>query len=69
MNDWCQIENVWVDDNIRKYRCPECNKRLIPMEVINRFSGEFIGFKLPPHKTKGHKIKKLKLKSSKRRPK
>ena len=66
-SDWCQFKNVWLDDSTRKYRCPECNKRLTPMEITDRFSGEFIGYNLPPHKTKGHKIKRLKSRSSKRR--
>lgn len=66
MSEWCTGE-AWFDDNDKKYRCPVCNKRLKPMDVIGRFSGEFVGYKLPPHKVKGHKIKKLKSRSSKRR--
>jgi hypothetical protein len=57
MNDWCDQQD-WVPDGDRIYRCTKCGKRLYPRE--RQENGEFLGWQLPPHKTKGHKIKAIK---------
>jgi hypothetical protein len=57
MDDWCDQQD-WVPDGDRVYRCTKCGKRLYPRE--RQEAGEFLGWQLPPHKTKGHKIKVIK---------
>jgi len=57
MDDWCDQED-WVPDGDRIYRCTKCGKRLYPRE--RQENGEFLGWQLPPHKTKGHRIKAIK---------
>jgi len=57
MNDWCDQQD-WVRDGGRIYRCTKCGKRLYPLE--RQKHGEFLGWQLPPHKIKGHKIKAIK---------
>jgi hypothetical protein len=56
MDDWCDQED-WVPDGVRVYRCTKCGKRLYPRE--RQEHGEFLGWQLPPHKNKGHKIKAI----------
>jgi len=57
---WCE-QRDWVPDGDRYYRCSSCNKRLWPKETFC-VGGEFIGYRLPKHKVKGHKIKAMKAK-------
>jgi hypothetical protein len=57
-DDWCEQED-WVPDGDRIYRCSKCRKRLHPRKIFAD-DGEIRGFRLPPHKRKGHKIKALK---------
>jgi hypothetical protein len=57
-DDWCDQED-WVSDGDRIYRCSKCRKRLHPRKIFGE-DGELAGFRLPPHKTKGHKIRALK---------
>jgi hypothetical protein len=58
--EWCpQLD--WVPDGRRRYRCSACNRRLFP-RMIHGNNGEFEGWRLPPHKPKGYKIKKRKKK-------
>jgi len=57
MNDWCDQQD-WVPDGDRIYRCTKCGKRLCPRE--RQEDGKFLGWQLPPHKTKAHKIKAIK---------
>lgn len=57
-DDWCHQEDL-VSDGDRIYRCSSCGKRLHPRRMFGD-DGEVAGFKLPPHKTKGHKIKAIK---------
>jgi hypothetical protein len=54
-NDWCDQEDR-VPDGDRIYRCSKCRKRLHPRKMFGN-DGEVTGFRLPPHKTKGHKIR------------
>jgi len=57
---WCPDES-WVKSIVvrKRVRCPTCNKRLLPREVYDpvSFGIEFIGFKIPPHKTAVKKTK------------
>jgi len=62
MDDWCDQED-WVPDGDRVYRCTKCGKRLYPRE--RQEQGEFLGWQLPPHKTKGHRIKAIKARQHK----
>ena len=57
-DNWCGQEDS-VPDGDRIYRCSKCRKRLRPRKVFGD-DGEITGFQLPPHKTKGHKIRTLK---------
>jgi hypothetical protein len=57
VDDWCDQED-WVPEGSRVHRCSKCGKRLYPRE--RQEDGEFLGWQLPPHKTKGHKIKAIK---------
>jgi hypothetical protein len=57
-DDWCDQEDR-VPDGDRIYRCCKCRKRLHPRKILGD-DGEVTGFRLPPHKRKGHKIKALK---------
>jgi hypothetical protein len=53
---WCpQLD--YVADGKRYYRCSICNRRLWPRTVLRQDS-ELAGWRLPPHKPKGYKIKK-----------
>lgn len=54
--EWCP-ERDWVPDGRRRYRCSACNRRLFP-RLVPGDGGEFQGWRLPPHKPKGYKIKK-----------
>jgi hypothetical protein len=72
--DYCQYTDGrlamdWVADGDRYYRCSVCNKRLLPKEVMSHFGTEFIGWRLPRHKPKGHKIAKIKARQHKMRRK
>ena len=58
IDDWCPARD-WVDDNQRMYRCSECNKRLFPREEWGMLE-RFLGYRLPPHKKKGWKIRRAK---------
>lgn len=53
-DDWCYTQDIVYDDKI--HRCSACGKRLKPME----YGYLDYMFKLPPHKKKGHKIRKKK---------
>lgn len=57
MNDWCDQQDR-VRQGGRIYRCTKCGKRLFPRE--REEDGEFIGWQLPRHKSKGHKIRAIK---------
>jgi hypothetical protein len=56
--DWCDQEDSVLDGD-RIYRCTKCGKRLHLRKMFGD-DGDVTGFSLPPHKTKGHKIKALK---------
>ncbi len=58
MDDWCDQHDV-VSYGDRIYRCSKCGKRLHPRRIFDE-NGEQAGWRLPPHKEKGHKIKALK---------
>lgn len=62
-DDWCHQEDT-VPDGDRIYRCSKCRKRLHPRKILGQ-EGEVTGFRLPPHKKKGHKIKALKARQRK----
>jgi hypothetical protein len=62
MDDWCDQED-WVPDGSRVYRCTKCGKRLYPRE--RQEQSEFVGWQLPPHKTKGHRIRTIKARQHK----
>jgi len=48
---WCPDQS-WVQIKERKrVRCPTCNRRLLVREQYC-VGGEFVGFKIPPHKTR-----------------
>jgi len=64
-DDWCDKRD-WVDDMERKYRCSECNKRLLPREVRSVLE-RLEGYRLPRHKKKGWKIKRAKARKHGRR--
>ncbi len=50
--DWCSDDSGFLKiDKRKRVRCPTCNRRLLPMEVRAWIDGDFIGFKLPGHKT------------------
>jgi hypothetical protein len=53
-NNWCDTQDVVWGEKI--HRCSSCRKRLKPMNP----RGMQIQWKLPPHKKKGHKIRKKK---------
>jgi hypothetical protein len=53
---WCPQQD-WVADGRRYYRCSDCNRRLWP-KMVYWPDGEFEGWRLPPHKPKGYKIRK-----------
>ena len=58
MDEWCdQQDVVSAGDGI--YRCSKCGKRLHPRKIFGG-DGELAGWRLPPHKKKGHKIKAIK---------
>jgi hypothetical protein len=58
VDDWCEQEDA-VPDGDRIYRCSKCGKRLHPRKIF-RSDGELVGWRLPPHKKKGHKIRAIK---------
>ena len=50
--EWCEGADTWVEQSKRKIvRCPVCNKRLLT-RTIYCVGGEFVGYKIPPHKEK-----------------
>ena len=54
--EWCRYEEIiYTDNKNKKYRCPECGRRLNLMETKTS-----IYLKFPPHKKKGYKIKRKK---------
>ena len=55
-----------VPDGNRIYRCSKCGKRLHPRKIFE-IDGELAGWRLPPHKKKGHKIRAIKDRQRKRR--
>lgn len=63
MNDWCDQKDD-VADGDRIYRCTKCGKRLHARRVFDE-NGDPVGWQLPPHKEKGHKIRALKKESKK----
>jgi hypothetical protein len=65
MNDWCDQQDS-VPDGDRIYRCSKCGKRLHPRQIFGS-DGEPAGWRLPPHKKKGHKLRAIKERQSKRR--
>jgi hypothetical protein len=58
MDDWCDQQDT-VSDGDRIYRCSKCGKRLYPRKIFGS-EGELAGFRLPPHKKKGHRIMAIK---------
>ena len=58
MDDWCDQQES-VPDGDRIYRCSKCGKRLHPRKIFGS-DGELAGWRLPPHKKKGHKIRAIK---------
>ena len=54
MDEWCGQQD-FVPDGDRIYRCSKCGKRLHPRKIFG-IDGELEGWRLPPHKKKGHKI-------------
>jgi len=65
MTDWCDQED-WVPEGDRIYRCSKCGKRLHPRKMYGP-DGELTGWRLPPHKVKGHKIRAAKARQQKTR--
>lgn len=65
MDDWCDQQDLVPDGN-RIYRCSKCGKRLHPRAIFGG-EGDLEGWRLPPHKKKGHKIKALKQRQHKMR--
>ncbi len=63
MDDWCDQQES-VPDGDRIYRCTKCGKRLHPRKTFGS-DGALAGWRLPPHKKKGHKIRALKDRQSK----
>jgi hypothetical protein len=63
MTDWCEQED-WVSEGDRVYRCSKCGKRLHPRKMYGT-DGELKGWRLPPHKEKGHKIRAAKARQRK----
>ena len=51
-DEWCESQEDVEDDKIT--RCSVCGRRLKPREIWD------YGYKLPPHKKKGYKIKRKK---------
>lgn len=60
MDDWCDRQDE-VNHGDSIYRCSKCGKRLHPRRVFDD-EGDPVGWVLPPHKEKGHKIRALKSK-------
>jgi hypothetical protein len=58
VDEWCDQQDI-VPDGDRIYRCTKCRKRLHPREIWE--DGRSTGWRLPPHKKKGHKIRAAKL--------
>ena len=58
MDEWCDQQDT-VPDGDRIYRCTKCGKRLHPRKMFG-IAGELEGWRLPPHKKKGHKIRRIK---------
>ena len=58
MDDWCDQQDSVLDGD-RIYRCSKCGKRLHPRKIFDT-DGELEGWRLPPHKKKGHKIRAIK---------
>lgn len=52
---WCEggtpPRDYVESDKRRIVRCPVCNRRLM-LQQIFCVGGEFVGFKIPPHKAK-----------------
>jgi hypothetical protein len=63
MDDWCDLQED-VPDGDRIYRCSKCRKRLHPRAIFGD-DGLLAGWRLPPHKEKGHKIRALKKRQQK----
>ncbi|MBW1769151.1 MAG: hypothetical protein JRJ65_19170 [Deltaproteobacteria bacterium] len=57
MDEWCDQQD-FVPDGDRIYRCSKCRKRLHPRKIFGS-DGELAGWRLPPHKKKGHKIRAI----------
>jgi hypothetical protein len=63
MTEWCdQEDRVSRGDSI--YRCSKCGKRLHPRKMFGA-DGQQVGWILPPHKKKGHKIRAIKARQHK----
>ena len=60
-DDWtgCTASGMWVEGldkgKPKKVRCPDCRKRLKPLEVYC-VGGEWVGYRLPRHKPKGKQV-------------
>jgi len=67
MNDWCEQQDI-VPDGARIYRCSKCGKRLHPRATFS-INKEVSGWRLPPHKKKGHIIRAIKLRQHRMRTK
>jgi len=56
---WCDCQDFIQDGKLeKKFRCPKCGRRLFLREVFCGGWNELVGYKIPPHKVKGYKIKK-----------
>lgn len=56
--NWCDGSDGWADVQKRKIvRCPKCRRRLL-VRSIYCVGGEFVGWKVPLHKTRWPKGKK-----------
>ena len=56
-DEWCDSQEIVEDDKTK--RCSLCNKRLKPRET-DEFNHLGVIYRLPPHKKKGYKIRRLK---------
>ena len=64
MDDWCDQQDL-VPGGDQIYRCSKCGKRLHPRKIFGS-DGEFVEWRLPPHKKKVHKIRAIKARKRKR---
>jgi len=57
-NEWCEGEPYFFHycKKRKKIRCSKCGRRLL-LQTHYCVGGEFVGFKIPPHKLRVHKRK------------